>query len=124
MSEEEFDSLRQWRAFGTEDARQAENRAGRATALGIALWGRTFADLERQLLAARPVVPAGFELSDLHELQRSVRVMAAVLGGRLRPAWFSPSLTGGTISVGSQRFTEWEARDEIVRRAIEYWDKS
>ncbi len=51
MNEEEFDSSMGSRPFGTADAMEAEARMRRCIALGVALWGRTSDDLQRQLLA-------------------------------------------------------------------------
>ena len=96
MNEEEFDSLMEWRPFGTEDAMRADARARRCTALGIALFGETAGDMHRQLLAPYPAIPSGFDLADFRELQKS------------------------TVVVGTQHLTVWQARGEIIRRAIEY----
>lgn len=121
MNEEEFDALRPWRPFGVQDAIRADLQARRCTALGIALWGKTSDDLRRQLLAARPEIPSGFDLADFRELQKSLRTVAACLGNPklagLAAIWdcYSPS-----IVVGTQRVKGFEARWEIVRRAIEY----
>jgi hypothetical protein len=60
--EEEFDSLMQWRPFGREDAGRADAALLRRSTLGLALWGRTSADLQRQLLAVHPEIPSGFDL--------------------------------------------------------------
>jgi hypothetical protein len=51
MDEEEFDSLMQWRSFGTDDAIREDARLRRCATLGTALWGRTSEYLQRQLLA-------------------------------------------------------------------------
>jgi hypothetical protein len=120
MDEEEFDSLKPWRPFGTHDAIRADVQARRCTALGMALFG----DLQRQLLAPHPEIPLGFELADFRELQKSTLVIAALLANP-RHGWLNSSstvraLTSPTIVVGSQRLTAWEARCEIIRRAIEY----
>jgi hypothetical protein len=120
MDEEEFDSLMHSRPFAREDAIQAEAQAGRLTGLGIALWGRTSAGLQRQLLAPRPELPAGIELADLRSLQRWAQGILQGLGDPRRK-WLLPmGRSAAIISVGSQRFTEWEARLEIVSRAINY----
>jgi hypothetical protein len=75
MDEEAFDSWmhsRHSRPFGREDAKRAEAQLLRCTkllaTLGVALWGRTSGDLQRQLLAASPEVPSGFDLPDFREL--------------------------------------------------------
>jgi len=116
MNEEEFDSLMEWRPFGTEDAMRADARARRCTALGIALFGETAGDLHRQLLAPYPAIPSGFDLADFRELQKSNRgIETRLRDPRLGWLAFSP-----TVVVGTQHLTVWQARGEIIRRAIEY----
>lgn len=73
MDEEEFDSLMQLQPFGTEDAMRVEAQWRRGAALAAALWGRTAADLERQLLARYPEIPPGFDLADFRRLQQSAQ---------------------------------------------------
>jgi hypothetical protein len=91
--------------------------------LGIALWGRTPEDLQRQLLAPSPEIPSGFDLADFRELQRSAHEISARLSDP-RFRWLSHlAFSSHTFFVGNQRFTAWEARCEIVRRAIEYLEK-
>ncbi len=123
MNEEEFDSLMHGPSFGTADVMECEARLRRCVALGAALWGKTSDDLQRQLLAPYPEIPAGFNLADFRNLQQNVEIISASssdprFAGLLRGALSSP-----TIFVGAQRFTKWEARCEIVRRAIEYLEK-
>ncbi len=120
MNEEQFDSLIQGRPFGPADVRLLETQAGRCTILGVALWGKTLDHLQRQLLAPYPEIPSDFELADFRKLQQWVQLISA-RSGDLRFAWLPRS--SATISIGTQRFTEWEARSEIVRRAIEYLEK-
>jgi hypothetical protein len=120
MNEEDFDSSMNVRPFGTADAEKAEIGLRRSIALGLALWGRTSEQLQGQLLAQHPKIPAGFELSDFRKLERHVRALAAV-SSEARFAWLPRSaLFSPSIFVGTQRFTVWEARCEVVRRAIEY----
>jgi len=118
MDEQEFDSLFQ-RPFGVEDAMQADARSRRSVTLGVALWGRTSGELRRQLLAPHPEIPPGFELDDFRELERSAQIVSYGLSRR-RFALVSPAWASLSVSVGNQRFTVWEARGEVVRRAIEY----
>jgi hypothetical protein len=124
MDEEEFDSLMKLRPFGTEEAARWESQLRRnirlSMTLGSALWGRTSGDLQRQLLAPHPEMPGGFDLVDFRELLRwTAGMTSAVLAAQRRG--FSPSaLSSPTIFVGTQDFTTWEAKCEIVRRAIEY----
>jgi hypothetical protein len=119
MDEEELDSWMHSRPFKSEDAGRAELEAGRLTALGVALWGRTSADLQRQLLAPHPEIPHGVDLDELRKLQRSAQEIVDALNDSRRPWLHSLARTSAIISVGNQRFTEWEARLEIVRRAID-----
>jgi len=112
MDEEELDSLIQRRPFGTEDGKRADLQFRRTLSLGNILFGKTSDDLRRQLLAPFPQIPSGFELADFRELLRSTE--------RLSAAMSRFSLAFKTIVVGTQRYTEWEAQCEIIRRAIEY----
>jgi hypothetical protein len=122
MDEQQFDSLFQ-QPFGRQDAIQADARLRRCIALGIKLWGRTSDDLQRQLLSPYPEIPSGFDLEDFRELQRSAQIISQNLGDP-RNVWLSRSaISSATIFIGTQRFTAWEARCEIVRRAIEYLEK-
>ena len=121
MNEEEFDSLMTGRPFGTEDAMRADDQMRRIFTLGAALWGRTPADLQRQLLAPHPEIPSGIGLPDLRELLRNVEVMLAAFHDEKNTlASISIALSSPTISIGAQQFTAWEARCEIIRRAIKY----
>src|SRR5271156_4039590 len=81
MDEQEFDSRFPGRPFVREDAMQADVRAGRSTALAVALWGNADC-LQRQLLAPHPEVPSGFELADLRELQQRVLVFQWLCSSR------------------------------------------
>ena len=59
---------------------QAEADAGRFTTLGLALWGRTPADLQRQLEAPYPEIPSGCELADLRRLQHYLHRLSTAVG--------------------------------------------
>jgi hypothetical protein len=121
MKEEEFDSLMQGRSFGTEDAMRADTQWRRIFALGAALWGRTPDDLQRQLLAPHPEIPPGIGLTHLRELLRSVEaILAAFHDEKNALASISIALSSPAITIGTQQFTMWEARCEIVHRAIKY----
>jgi hypothetical protein len=118
MDEEEFDSLIQGRPFGTKDVMRLEAGARRCGKLGTALWGTTSADLQRQLLRPFPEIPSGFELEDFRRLHGDAQTIVK----KLRDPRFGWSVLGGpgaTIFAAGESFTEWEARCEIVRRAIE-----
>ena len=124
MDEEEFDALMKSPPFDTRDVAhwEAKRRAAArlVMTLGSALWGRTSEDLERQMIAAHPEIPAGFDLADFRKLlQWTAQMSSAVMVAQRRG--FSPSmLSSPTIFIGGKLFTAWEARCEIVRRAIDY----
>ncbi len=121
MDEADFDSSTNWRPFEAADTSRFEAQAGRCTSLAIALWGKTSGDLQRQLQAPYPAIPAGFELTDFRKLQHWVQSMIATCFGDPRFSWLPRSiLSTSTISVGIQRLTEGEARLALVRRAIDY----
>ena len=65
MTEEEFDAFMPNRPFRHDDLKQVEADAGRLTTLGLALWGITPADLERQLDASHPKIPAGLQIGGI-----------------------------------------------------------
>ena len=122
MDEQQFDSLFQ-QPFGRQDAIQADARLRRCIALGIKLWGRTSDDLQHQLLSPYPEIPSGFDLEDFRELQRSAQIISQNLGDP-RNVWLSRlAISSATIFIGTQRHTVWEARCEMVRRAIEYLEE-
>jgi hypothetical protein len=122
MEEHEFDALFQ-QPYKREDAMGADAQMRRCDALGFALWGRKPEDLQRQLLAPYPEIPLGFTLTDFRLLQKRVEAISALSSDR-RHAWLSRlQASAGSISVGGQRFTAWEARCEVVRRAIAYLEK-
>ena len=124
MDEEEFDSLKPWRPFGTKDAMRADDQARRCTSLSFALFGKNADDLHRQLLAPYPEIPSGFDLADFRELQKSIGEIATRLGdprlGGLTSSAAFRALCSPIVVVGTQRLTALDARGEIVRRAIEY----
>ena len=121
MKEEDFDSLMKRRPFGTADVMRAEAQLRRILTLGAALWGRTPDDLQRQLQAPHPEIPSSIGLTDLQELLRNVEVMLAAFHDEEKAlASISNALSSPTITIGAQQFTMWEARCEIVRRAIKY----
>lgn len=119
MDEEEFDSFMQWQAFGSEDAMRMDAQFRRTATLAQALWGRTSDDLQRQLLAPHPEIPPNFDLADFRRLQQSAHKISAALGAPQFTS-MSPVPPSPTVIVGALQLTAWEARSEIVRRAIEY----
>lgn len=125
MTEEEFDSFMPNRPFRPDDLRQAEADAGRYTTLGLALWGRTPADLERQLDAPYPEIPSGCTLADLVRLRRYLQNFQRLSAETYKPqnTWLGPlTLSSLGMLAGSRALTGLEARLEVVRRAIEYLD--
>jgi hypothetical protein len=125
MDEQEFDALF-LRPFGREDFQRLDAQWGRSATLASALFGRTPEELRRQLVASHPQIPSGFALADFRDLERHVQTISGlVLSGSSNPrmAWLSPWLSqfaSASITVDGQSYTVWEARCEIVRRAIEY----
>jgi hypothetical protein len=128
MNEEEFDALMKWRPFGTGDVArwEAERRATTrlVMTLGVALWGKTSEDAQRQLLASHPEIPAGFDLADFRTLLQWTAQMASAVLALQRMRGVPPSiLSSPVVLVGPQYLTLWEARCEIVRQAIDYLEK-
>lgn len=121
MDEQEFDALFSSRPFGTRDALHADARWGRCGTLASLLFGRTPDDLRRQLLTSHPEFPPGYDLADFHGLQRHLEMVTAALSNP-RNTWLSHLGTAafGVIEVGTQRLSVWEARLEVIRRAIDY----
>jgi hypothetical protein len=114
MTEEEFESSMGLVPFGTEDAARAEAQVHRCMSLEIALWGRTAQDLQRQLLALHPEIPPDFDLEELRRLHRTTLAISVA-------KWLPRTiLSGPIVFAGERSFTTWEARCEIVRRAIEH----
>jgi hypothetical protein len=128
MDEEEFDALMNLRPFGTEDAMhwyaQIRGDIGLGMTLGSALWGRTSEDLQRQLLAPHPEIPSGFDLADFRKLLQWTAQMSSAVFAVQRMRGLSPAvLPPAAVFVGTHGFTMWEARCEIVRRAIDYLER-
>ena len=125
MDEQEFDALF-LRPFAKEDFHRLDAQWGRSATLASALFGRTPEDLRRQLVASHPQIPSGFALADFRDLERHVQTISGLVLSRSsnpRMAWLSPWLSqfaSASITVDGQSYTIWEARCEIVRRAIEY----
>jgi hypothetical protein len=112
MDEEEFEAFLQPRPFGTEEAKRADLQYRRSISLAATVWSKTADDLRRQLLAPSPEIPPGFGLADFEDLLRITEQLTAAMS---RMAFASEA-----IVIGTQRYTEWEARCEIIRRAIKY----
>jgi hypothetical protein len=125
VDEEEFFAFMSSRPWGSGDAAQWEAQLRRntklVTTLGLALWGRTPEDLQRQWLASHPDIPPGFDLADLRELLQWAAQMNSALVLLQRMRGLPPSvLSSPPVYVGTRGLTVWEARCEIVRRAIVY----
>ena len=104
----------------------AEQRASTSLVmtLGVALWGKTSEDVQRQLLALHPEIPVGFDLADFRKLLQWTAKLASAVLALHRMRGVPPStLPSPTVFVGSQGLTLWESRCEIVRRAIEYLEE-
>jgi len=112
--------LIQSRPFGTEDARRVDFRLRRRASLATTLWGKTPDDLQRQLLARSPAIPSGFDLADFRDLLRTTEQLLAAMKSPRNDLMFRMAAASQTIVIGTQRYTEWEARSEIIRRAIRY----
>ena len=128
MDEEEFDARMKLRPFGTEDAMHWYAQIRGDIELGMtlcsALWGRTSEDLQRQLLAPHPEIPSGFDLTDFRNLLQWTAQMSSAVFAVQRMRGLSPAvLPPAAVFVGTHGFTMWEARCEIVRRAIDYLEK-
>jgi hypothetical protein len=83
--------------------------------LGVALWGKTPEDLQRRLLAPYPQIPAGCNLADLRKLlQWTSEMRSAALALQRKLGALPSALSSASL---------WEARCEIVRRAIEYLER-
>lgn len=127
MDEQDFDSLFAPRPFGTAEAMREDARLRRSATLGIALWGRTSDDLQRQLLAPYPEYlrasiwrisgRCSGPLSGFHSMLAS-STKSVVVGF---PFLTTPS---PAIFVSTQRFAPWEACCEILRRAIEHLENT
>jgi len=116
MDEEEFDSLMQSSSFTTRDATLLDAKLRRCTMLGLALWGRTLDDLKRQLVAPHPEIPIGVDVADVRELHQYLQNIPDTFRNQLSGS----AIFSGTVSIGTQLFSAWEARCEVVRRALEY----
>lgn len=125
MNEDEFDSLMKSRPFTSKDAERwdAEVRCNMklVATLGSALWGTTAEFMQRQLLASHPELPSGFELAEFRQLLRWTAQMNHAVSFAQKIRGLSPAvLSAPAVFIGSQSLTLWEARYEIVRRAVEF----
>src|ERR1700744_372027 len=99
MTEEEFESSMTLAPFGTADAERAEAQTLRCMSLGVALWGRTTQDMQRQLLAPHPEIPTGFNLEELRRLHRHAQAISLA-------KWLPrTSLSGPIVFVEERSFT-------------------
>lgn len=124
MKESEFYPSLPLRPFRTEDAQHYEYQLLRSTALSDALWGRNSDGLQRQLFTPHPEIPSDYAVADFRELLHLISQLMSVDLAQPRNAWLRPFvLSRSTVTVGAQRFTAWEARREIVLRAIEFLER-
>jgi hypothetical protein len=121
MDEQEFDALFPSRPFGTREAMLEDARGRRCTTLATLLFGKTPDDLRRQLLASHPKIPIGYDLADFQDLVRHLEMITTALSNP-RNTWLSSlrAAAFGVIVVGTKQLSVWEARLEVVRRAIDY----
>ncbi len=115
MNEQEFFAQHPMRPWKRSDF---ENALPSAPAFWLCakLWGDV-GRMTRQLLANSPEIPRGLGLPELRMLER----MLVRFGG----SW--PATPGipkdSTIVIGGLCYTVWQARYEIVRRAIEFLER-
>jgi len=118
MDEEEFDAAFHLRPFGTRGASQRDLQFRRTASLAATLWGNTPDDLRRQLLAPVPEIPSGFDLVDFRELLWTTEQLLSAT--RIPLSEYMSRMTLATVVAGGRQYTAWEARREIIYRAIEY----
>lgn len=82
--------------------------------LSTKLWGDA-ENMKRQLFAPRPIVPEGLGLAELHFLERVAFAFLQMKDRAPIPGF----IKGMTIIAAGRRWSIFEARYEIVRRAIE-----
>lgn len=115
MNEHEFFAQHPMRPWKRSDFQNAG-----ASAPALWLCARLWGDVERmtrQLLANSPEIPAGLGLRELRTLERML-----VHFGDGWPA--TPGIPKDSrIVIGGLSYTMWEARYEIVRRAIEFLER-
>jgi len=121
MDEEEFDAAFNLRPFGTRGAGQRDFQFRRTASLAATLWGKTPDDLRRQLLAPVPEIPSGFDLADFRELLWITEQLLTATRSSLIE--YMSRMAFATVVVGGQQYTAWEARREIIYRAIEYLER-
>jgi hypothetical protein len=125
VTEDELGLQMQFSSFQFSDATQMDNQLRCCCSLGAVLWGRLPKNLERQLAAHHPEIPSGFSLSDFWEfLQLGIRIGSIDWNNPGYAALRSSLGSTSMISVSAQTYTKWEARCEIVRRAIEYLENT
>jgi hypothetical protein len=112
MDEHDFFAQHPMRPWTRSDFENADREG---TALAQALWlsNKLWGDHETvkcQLLAASPEIPAGMGLPELRALERLARL--GLRHGDRAPKAF--------VWVDGRSLTIWEARYEIVRRAIDF----
>lgn len=116
MDEDEFFAqhpMHPWTRSNFENAHQEGTALAQALWLSNKLWG-DHETMKHQLLATSPEIPAGIGLLELRALERMAR-----LGLRYSDTQYSPRAPKAFVWIGERSLTIWEARYEIVRRAID-----
>ncbi len=115
MKEQEFFARYPMRPWKSSDFQGASPSAPPLW-LSARLWGDA-GRMTHQLLADSPEIPTGLALPELRTLER----LLVHFGG----GW--PATPGipkeSVIMIGGLSYTMWEARYEIVRRAIEFLER-
>ena len=109
MDEYEFDSLQ----YEPWDRKKSEL----FDALKAWLWSMSLDQLKWQLLAKSPEIPPGYGLADFVKLKRHADWVVIALK-EPQFLWISRSMP--VITLGERCFTAFEARCEIIRRAIAF----
>lgn len=112
MNEHEFFAQHPMRPWTHSDFQREGGALARALPLSAELWGDP-ETLRRGLLAAFPEIPVGLGLPELRVLERLARLGLRFGDRRAEPM----------VIINGRSFTVWEARYEIVRRAIEFLER-
>lgn len=112
MDEHDFFAQHPMRPWTYSDFQRESGALARAVPLSAELWGHP-ETMRRQLSAAFPEIPAGLGLPELRVLERLTH-----LGLR-----YSDRAPKAFVWIGGRSLTLWEARYEIVRRAIDFLER-
>lgn len=120
MDEDDFFAqhlMRPWTRSDFESAHREGTALAQALWLGNKLWGDA-ETMRSQLLAASPEIPSGMGLPELCALERLAR-----LGLRYGGSWHWPRASRAFLWIAGRSLTIWEARYEIIRRAIDFLER-